>query len=290
MAKREALEISFSSIAAIGGTLAAVSGFVAAFLEMQRSDLEKIPAIHLACQPEYRLAELAQSIKPPDEVLLLTESGGQWIHVGGRLPATAGGAAPVAPDPFARCEVKNFGRLPLLDIRIPLELKFSADAGPAPKVVKAEIDIPGLSADTSYEFSMLNGTSETLSYTFARTADLTRVDGGKAAEAPLFMDERTLALETQPIHAQAAAPPARAATVILKDFAFEPAELHVKAGQTVTFANDDQEAHAIVADDKSFASGAIDPRATWRHAFASPGRYRLHCDYHPYMHATIIAT
>jgi plastocyanin len=61
----------------------------------------------------------------------------------------------------------------------------------------------------------------------------------------------------------------------------------VSAGTTVAFANHDGEAHELVADDKSFDSGAIDPHSTWRHTFSTPGR-TIHCDYHPYMTSVVV--
>jgi plastocyanin len=261
-----------------------------AYQSTMRDEIEKSPAIHLACRPEFRLAELAQNIKPPEDVLLLTESGGQWVHVGGRLPSAKNGDTPAAPEPFARCEVRNYGRLPVLDIRLPLHVTFFTANVREGKPAQADVDIPGLSADGSYEFSMMNGTAQNLTYAFDRTIELTRVDRRSASPANLFADRRLADLEARPVRgtvAEAAAP-AAPLTIVIKSFKFKPAQLQIKAGQTVTFVNADDEAHALVTADKSFASGAIDPRASWRHTFTKAGRYALHCDYHPYMQAAIV--
>jgi plastocyanin len=292
MGKGAMTEVSFSLVAAATGTLAAVSGFVGVYIGLQQEDLMRRPAVHLACRPEFRLAEIAQNIKPPDDVLLLTESGAQWIHLGGNLPSSKDATNVVVPQPFARCEIKNFGRLPVLDVRIPLTLAFSAGGQAGTKSVDTALDVPGLSPDASYDFSLMNGSQRDLGFRFGRTMELTRVDTKGAVAAPLFADPRVAELERVGVRPEPA-PSARAAsagtmTVVIRDFLFTPKELQVSAGTTVTFANHDEEAHELVGDDKSFDSGAIDPHSSWRHTFSTPGRYKLHCDYHPYMVSVVV--
>lgn len=276
-------------VAAVGGTLAAVGGFWIAYRQMATDEVTRSPAIHLSCRPEFRLAELAQGIKPPEQTLLLTESGGQWIHVSGTIAAAKSAGEAAAPEPFARCEVRNYGRLPVLNIRISVHLQFLRPDGNGTASASALVDIPGLASDASFEFSLLNGTAEPLRFGFARTLTVMRVDRRQATSAPLFADDRVAELERKPAEGTVAAvAPSSAANIVMRGFKFRPAELHVRAGQTVTFDNQDDEAHAIVADDKSFASGAVDPRSRWRYTFATTGRFAFHCDYHPYMQARIV--
>lgn len=284
--KKFSLEVALSLVAAIGGTLAALGGLWIAYHQMARDEIERSPAVHLSCRPEFRLAEIAQNISAPEETLLLTESGGQWVHVGGSLsPRKARANEPAAPEPFARCEVRNYGRLPVLNIRMPLTLRFGGG-----RSTVAVVDIPGLAPDASYEFSMLNGTSKSLVFAFDPTITVTRVDTRVTAKAPLFADERLAELESHPTGGTvASAPYSNEPTIVLHDFKIAPKELRVRAGATVVFANHDDEAHAIVAADRSFDSGAIDPRSSWKHVFAKPGRFAFHCDYHPYMQGTIIS-
>jgi len=78
------------------------------------------------------------------------------------------------------------------------------------------------------------------------------------------------------------------AIVHIKDFKFAPTPLTVHAGDTVTFLNDDDEAHTVTATDKSFDSEGLDGAGSWRHAFAKAGTYRYFCELHPYMKATIV--
>lgn len=269
-------------IAAIGGTIAGLGGLVIAYHQMTLDALERSPAISLSCRPEYRRAELAQGVRPPADTLLLTESGGQWVHVGG---AAAGGTA--AAEPFARCAVGNYGRFPALNIRVQMHLSFAGI--PNPTLANAVADIPGLSAGATYDFSLLNGTAKDLTFAVDPQVTLTRVDTHATGMATLFRDTRVADLEHQTFSGSLAETEAAPTTIVLANFSFKPAELHVAAGTTVSFVNRDAEAHEIVTDGKeAFSSGAIDPHKEWKHTFAKAGRYRIYCDYHPYMQATVV--
>ena len=83
---------------------------------------------------------------------------------------------------------------------------------------------------------------------------------------------------------------ARSATpaVQIKNDAFSPQTLAVTAGQTVTFTNDDDDAHTVTATDGSFDSKGLDTNDVWRHAFTKPGRYPYFCQLHPFMKGTIV--
>ncbi len=87
----------------------------------------------------------------------------------------------------------------------------------------------------------------------------------------------------------AAAPAlATAPNVQIKNDAFAPAVLTIAAGQAVTFANDDDDAHTVTATDGSFDSKGLDTNARWRHVFAKPGTYAYFCALHPFMKGTIV--
>ena len=85
----------------------------------------------------------------------------------------------------------------------------------------------------------------------------------------------------------AVSPAADTATVHIKNFAFVPKTLAIRAGTTVTFVNDDEEPHTVTAVDKSFDSEALDLHATWKHVFDKAGAYAYFCEMHPYMKARI---
>lgn len=74
----------------------------------------------------------------------------------------------------------------------------------------------------------------------------------------------------------------------IKDFAYAPSPLTIHVGDSVTFVNDDDEAHTVTARDKSFDSLGLDAKGSWKHAFTKPGTYAYFCALHPYMKATIV--
>jgi plastocyanin len=87
--------------------------------------------------------------------------------------------------------------------------------------------------------------------------------------------------------APAAASP-QTPTISIKDDAFTPKTLTVTAGQSVTFVNDDDDAHTVTAVDGSFDSKGLDTGSVWRHAFTKPGSYQYFCELHPFMQGTVV--
>jgi plastocyanin len=72
------------------------------------------------------------------------------------------------------------------------------------------------------------------------------------------------------------------------DFAYNPAELTIEAGSTVTFTNFDVVKHTVTAEDNSFDSGLFGKDKTFEKTFESAGTYNIYCIPHPYMKLTII--
>jgi plastocyanin len=79
-----------------------------------------------------------------------------------------------------------------------------------------------------------------------------------------------------------------AATVHIAGFAFSPASVTIRAGQSVLFVNDDGDAHTVTATGKTFDSGGLDTHDRWQHVFSKPGTYPYICALHPYMKGTIV--
>jgi plastocyanin len=80
-------------------------------------------------------------------------------------------------------------------------------------------------------------------------------------------------------------------TITIKNFAFAPPVLTVKAGTVVTWLNQDGAPHAIASDTSSAIAFSSDPLATgasYTFTFAKPGTYPYHCSIHPSMTGTII--
>ncbi len=87
----------------------------------------------------------------------------------------------------------------------------------------------------------------------------------------------------------AAAPSPRPGAVVhIRDDAFVPATLTIRAGDKVTFVNDDDDAHTATADDGSWDSEGLNQRQAWTHAFTTAGKVAYHCTVHPMMHGTLI--
>jgi plastocyanin len=76
--------------------------------------------------------------------------------------------------------------------------------------------------------------------------------------------------------------------VHIRDDAFTPATITVRAGDTVTFVNDDDDAHTATADDASWDSEGLNQGEKWTHTFAKPGTIAYHCTVHPMMHGIVI--
>jgi plastocyanin len=78
------------------------------------------------------------------------------------------------------------------------------------------------------------------------------------------------------------------AGVAIRDFAFAPAEIRVRAGETVRWTNQDGTAHSVTARDGAFDSGLLQPGASFERRFETPGRYPFACVPHPYMTGVVV--
>jgi plastocyanin len=77
-------------------------------------------------------------------------------------------------------------------------------------------------------------------------------------------------------------------TVKIHDFAFAPAQLTVKVGTTVTWVNEDDIPHTVVASGKAFRSKALDTNDKFSFTFTAAGSYEYFCSLHPHMKATVV--
>lgn len=91
---------------------------------------------------------------------------------------------------------------------------------------------------------------------------------------------------SQAVNAAPAAVGSDAVSIV--GFAFEPATITVKTGETVTWTNQASADHTVVADDGSFQSGDLATGATFTHTFDAPGTYAYRCGIHPSMHGTVV--
>lgn len=81
---------------------------------------------------------------------------------------------------------------------------------------------------------------------------------------------------------------ATAPAVSIVNFAFNPATLTVRVGDTVTFVNKDDETHTATATGGDFDSGRLDQNASFSYTFTKPGTYSYYCRIHTSMKGTIV--
>ncbi len=75
----------------------------------------------------------------------------------------------------------------------------------------------------------------------------------------------------------------------IKDFAFNPQTLTVKAGEKITWINRDEEPHTVVSVQKQFKkSTALDTDQEFTITAGAPGTYTYFCSVHPKMTGTIV--
>ncbi|GAC1343395.1 MAG: cupredoxin family copper-binding protein [Bradyrhizobium sp.] len=74
--------------------------------------------------------------------------------------------------------------------------------------------------------------------------------------------------------------------VTIDNFTFQPQQLTVKAGTTVTWKNHDDIPHTIVSAGK-FRSKTMDTDDSFSFTFTAAGDYKYFCSLHPHMTGTI---
>jgi len=77
------------------------------------------------------------------------------------------------------------------------------------------------------------------------------------------------------------------ASVVAADLAFNPAELTVAVGETITFTNNDGFAHTFTADNGEFDSDNVDSGGTFEFTPEAAGGIPFHCKIHSNMTGTI---
>jgi plastocyanin len=85
-----------------------------------------------------------------------------------------------------------------------------------------------------------------------------------------------------------AAPAVESASVDIASFKFKPMVVAVKKGGRITWSNSDSAEHTATADDRSFDTQTIDRGQSKSVMFSSSGTFAYHCDFHPFMKATVV--
>lgn len=85
-------------------------------------------------------------------------------------------------------------------------------------------------------------------------------------------------------------------SVNITGFAFSPATISIKVGDTVTWTNNDTDVHTVTADGGQFDSGIINkvatgpPPTSFTRTFSAAGTFPYHCNVHPAMTGTVQVT
>jgi amicyanin len=87
---------------------------------------------------------------------------------------------------------------------------------------------------------------------------------------------------------EATAAPQGPNAINIANFKFDPATLTVPVGTTVTWTNQDEEPHTVVAKDGSFRSPGLDTHGSYSHTFAAAGTFDYICSIHPFMTGTVV--
>jgi len=78
-------------------------------------------------------------------------------------------------------------------------------------------------------------------------------------------------------------------TVKIDNFAFDAQTITIVPGETVTWINDDDAPHTVVADDgKSFRSKVLDTGEKFSFTFTSAGTWGYFCSVHPHMTGKVV--
>ena len=81
---------------------------------------------------------------------------------------------------------------------------------------------------------------------------------------------------------------AEATEVKIDNFVYNPQQITVKAGSTVTWVNHDDIPHTVTSKTGAFRSKALDTDDKFSFTFATPGSYPYFCALHPHMTGTIV--
>ncbi len=73
----------------------------------------------------------------------------------------------------------------------------------------------------------------------------------------------------------------------IQNFAYQPANMQVRAGTTVTWTNQDNVPHSVTFKNGMKDSGLLTQGQSFSYTFNSPGMYQYYCTVHPYMVATV---
>jgi plastocyanin len=106
------------------------------------------------------------------------------------------------------------------------------------------------------------------------------------ADAPA--ESTTPAEDKAPAQGEPSTPDDRTVTVDIHDGTFDPAQLEIAKGTTVTWTNGDTEAHTVTADNGLFDSGVIEPGQYYSTWLGGSGTVEYHSETNPDMKGSVV--
>jgi len=79
---------------------------------------------------------------------------------------------------------------------------------------------------------------------------------------------------------------AGSASIVIKNFAFDPAAITISKGTTVIWMNKDSVSHTVSGT--GFESGTLPPGQSYNFTFTEPGSFSYHCSIHTTMKGTVV--
>ena len=91
-----------------------------------------------------------------------------------------------------------------------------------------------------------------------------------------------------PVQSEPSPPTETSVAVEIHDHTFDPSQLKVAAGTTVTWTNRDTDAHTVTADNGLFDSGVIEPGKSYSTWLGRAGTVAYPCEKHPEMKGSVV--
>jgi amicyanin len=76
----------------------------------------------------------------------------------------------------------------------------------------------------------------------------------------------------------------------MQNYTYQPANMQVRVGTTVTWTNQDSVPHSVTFKNGMKDSGLLTQGQSFSYTFNTPGTYQYYCTVHPYMVATVTVT
>lgn len=146
--------------------------------------------------------------------------------------------------------------------------------------VPVHVVVYAMRADRRFTFAPATAFPAVTTYNKAAVPDYYGGDGTIPSPAP----SSTVAPSQTPAPSASAIP---ARTVSINNFAFNPGNLSVNVGDTVTWINNDSTNHTVTSSTNAWASRTLTPGQSFTHTFTQPGSFSYTCTIHPSMTGTI---